>query len=99
MNMLTYIALASFTDQGLRSVKDTVRRAEMAREMAGRLGVNMKEIYWTQGQYDIVSVCEAETEEAAAAFSLALGAGGNVRFCTLRAFTRDEMKGVLGKLP
>jgi uncharacterized protein with GYD domain len=97
--MLTYIALASFTDQGLRSIKDTTKRAAAARDTAGRFGVKMKEIYWTQGQYDIVTLCEADNEAAMAAFGLALASAGNVRFQTLRAFTSDEVNGILSKLP
>lgn len=97
--MVTYIALASFTDQGLRSIKDTTKRADLAREMAGKFGVKMKDIYWTQGQYDLVTVCEAENESAITAFGLGLSSAGNVRFQTLRAFTRDEMNAILGKLP
>lgn len=97
--MLTYIALATFTDQGLRSVKDTTKRADAAAEAARRFGVKMKDIYWTQGQYDLVTLCEAESETAIAAFGLALSSQGNVKFQTLRAFTRDEMNEVLGKLP
>jgi len=96
--MLTYIVLGSFTDQGIRTVKETTKRADAAKEAAERLGVKM-EIHWTQGQYDLVSFCQAEDEAAIAAFGLALGAQGNVRFQTLRAFSRDEMNGILAKLP
>lgn len=97
--MLSYIVLASFTDQGIRTIKDTTKRADAAKEMAGRFGVKMKEIYWTQGQYDLVTLCEGENEAAMAAFGLALSSTGNIRFQTLRAFSRDEMNGILGKLP
>jgi uncharacterized protein with GYD domain len=97
--MLSYIALASFTDQGLRSVKDTTKRADAAREAAARFGVTMKDIYWTQGQYDLVILLEAKDEASLAAFSLATATAGNVRFESLRAFSRDEMNGVLSKLP
>jgi Uncharacterized conserved protein len=96
--MLTYIVLGSFTDQGIRSVKDTTKRADAAKEAAKRFGVTMRDIYWTQGQYDIVSVCEANDEAAISAFGLALASAGNVRFQTLRAFNRDEMTAVLAKL-
>ena len=97
--MLTYIVLGSFTDQGLRTVKETTKRADAAKEMAARLGVKM-EIYWTQGQYDLVSICQAEDEAAIAAFGLGPGrTSGNVRFQTLRAFSRDEMNGIWRKLP
>jgi uncharacterized protein with GYD domain len=96
--MLTYIVLGSFTEQGIRSVKDTTKRADTAKEAATRFGVTMRDIYWTQGQYDIVCVCEANDETAISAFGLALASAGNVRFQTLRALNRDEMNGVLAKL-
>lgn len=96
--MLTYIVLASFTDQGIRNIKETTRRADAAKEMASRFGVTMREIYWTQGQYDLVTVCEANDEAAISAFGLAVSSAGNVRFQTLRAFTRDEMNAILAKL-
>ena len=96
--MLTYIVLASFTDQGIRGIKDSTNRADAAKEAAGRYGVSMKDIYWTQGQYDLVTLCEAKDEASIAAFGLALSSQGNVRFQTLRAFNRDEMNGILAKL-
>jgi uncharacterized protein with GYD domain len=97
--MQTYIVLANFTDQGIRNIKETTKRADAAKELAARFGVKMREIYWTQGQYDIVTLCEGDNEAAISAFGLALTAAGNVRFQTLRAFTRDEMNGILSKLP
>lgn len=97
--MASYIVLTKFTDQGIRTVKDTVKRADLAKELAGKFGVKMQDIRWTMGQYDIVSFCEADDETSIAAFGLALGSAGNVRFETLRAFSRDEMAAVLKKLP
>lgn len=97
--MLNYVVLATFTDQGIRTIKDTTKRADMAKELAKRFGVNMREIYWTHGQYDIVTFCEAQDETSLAAFGLALAAAGNVRFQTLRAFSREDMDGILSKLP
>ena len=96
--MLTYIVLGSFTDQGMRTIKDTTKRADAAKEAAARFGVKM-EIYWTQGQYDLVSICEANDEAAISAFGLAIGSAGNVRFQTMRALTKDEMNGILAKMP
>jgi len=97
--MFRYVVLTTFTDQGIRNAKDTVKRADAAREAAKRFGVNMRELYWTQGQYDLVALCEAEDENAAVTFALALGSGGNVRGQTLRAFSRDEMSAIVAKLP
>ena len=97
--MLTYIVLATFTDQGIRTVKETTKRADAAKDLAGRFGVKMRETYWTEGQYDVVILCEANDEASFAAFGLAVSSAGNVHFQTLRAFSRDEMNGILAKLP
>jgi uncharacterized protein with GYD domain len=97
--MPSYLGLAKFTDQGIRSVRETVSRADAAREMASRFGVRLQEIYWTQGQYDLVTVCEATDDAAISGFSLALASAGNVRLETLRAFQREEMAAILKKLP
>ncbi len=96
--MSTYIALAKFTDQGIKSVKDTVKRADMAREAAAKYGVQMKDIYWTLGEYDIVVLLDAKDDASLTAFNLALCSMGNVKFQTLRAFTRDETEALLGKI-
>ena len=95
--MANYIVLATFTDQGIRSVKDTVSRADAAREAAGRFGAKMKDVFWTQGQYDVVTLVEGD-EQAVTAFGLALASQGNVKFQTLRAFTRDEVSAILKKI-
>ena len=97
--MATYISLWNFSDQGIRAVKDTTKRAGTMKEMAQKAGVTVKDIYWTLGTYDGVVLFEAQNEEAVAALGLALGALGNVRTQTVRAFSLDEMNGVLGKLP
>jgi uncharacterized protein with GYD domain len=96
--MGTYIALMNFTDQGIRNVKDSTKRADAAKEAAKKFGASMPQIYWTLGQYDLVAVIEAPNDEAATAFSLAIGSAGNIRGQTLKAFSRDEMNGILGKM-
>ena len=60
--MASYIALGTFTDQGARTVKDTSKRADAVRDMAGRFGVTVKSIHWTLGQYDVVTFCDAQDE-------------------------------------
>jgi uncharacterized protein with GYD domain len=96
--MATYIVLSSFTDQGVRNVKDTTKRADAVRELAKKFGVTAKEIFWTLGRYDVVAIFEAPDDASMTALGLALGAAGNVRTQTLRAFSREEMNGVLAKL-
>jgi uncharacterized protein with GYD domain len=96
--MATYIALANFTDQGIRTVKDTAKRSDTVREQARKFGVTVKEIFWTLGSYDLVVISEAPNDEAATALGLHVGAAGNVRTQTLRAFSKEDMTGILAKL-
>jgi uncharacterized protein with GYD domain len=95
--MATYIALSNFTDQGIRSVRDTVKRANAVQEAAERYGAKMTQIFWTQGAYDVVAIIDAPNDESATAFALAIGVAGNIRTQTLRAFSKDEMSGILAK--
>ncbi|SFU05469.1 GYD domain-containing protein [Paraburkholderia aspalathi] len=97
--MATYVVLAQFTDQGIRNVKNSAQRAGQAAEMGRSFGCEMKEIYWTMGQYDIVTIVEAPDEQSFMSFGLALGSAGNVRTQTLRALKKDEFSALLGKLP
>ena len=96
--MSTYLVLSSFTDQGIRTVKDTTKRADAVKELAKKFGVTAKEFYWTLGSYDVVAIFDAPDDASMTALGLALAAGGNVRTQTLRAFSRQEMNGVLAKL-
>ena len=96
--MATYIALSRFTDQGIRTVKDTTKRAAAVQEAASKFDVAMTNIFWTLGQYDLVTIIEAADEKAATAFALAISTAGNIRMETMRAFNRDEMNELLGKV-
>lgn len=97
--MATYIVLGNFTDQGIRGVKDSVKRAQAFRELAGRFGITVKDIHWTLGSYDIVTTVEAPDEQSATALGLTMGSLGNVRTVTLRAFTAGEMEGIIARMP
>ena len=96
--MPTYIALSSFTDQGIRNIKDSTKRADAVKEAAKKFGASMTQIYWTLGRYDLVAVIEAPDDKAATAFALSIGAAGNVLTETLRAFTKEEMNGIVAKM-
>lgn len=96
--MATYISLLNFTDQGIRNVKDSPARLEAFRAMAEKLDVAVKGAYYTVGNYDIVIVTEG-TDEAAMAALLKVSSLGNVRTQTLRGFSVDEIKKIIGKIP
>lgn len=97
--MVTYIGMLNFTDKGIQNIKDTTKRAATAKEAAKKLGVNMRDIFWTLGDCDLVCVLEAEDEHALTAFNLATAMQGNVRTRSLRAYTAGEMDKILAKLP
>jgi uncharacterized protein with GYD domain len=97
--MATYITVGSFTDQGIRGVRDTTKRAAAVKEAAKKAGVTMKEIYWTMGQFDVIGIFEAPDDASMSAVSLAIGAAGNIRGQTLRAYPREEMDAILRKMP
>ncbi|MEO8536715.1 MAG: GYD domain-containing protein [Betaproteobacteria bacterium] len=96
--MATYIVLSSFTDQGIRTIKDTTKRADAVRETARKMGIETKSLYWTVGKYDVVATFEAPDDESMTALALAIAGAGSVRTQTMRAYGKDEMTGVLGKL-
>ena len=96
--MAHYVILATFTDQGLKAAKDSPKRAEAFRQMAQTFGVTVKDIFWTQGRYDIVAVTKAPDEIAATALNLSLSALGNIRTESLRAFSAEEMGKIVAKM-
>jgi uncharacterized protein with GYD domain len=96
--MPTYIVLASFTEQGIKNIKDSPKRAQAFKDAAKKSGATVKEIFWTLGQYDIVTVVEAPDDATMTAIGLSTGKQGNVRTQTLRAFSEAEVKGILGKV-
>ncbi|MBV9046850.1 MAG: GYD domain-containing protein [Solirubrobacterales bacterium] len=95
--MPTYIALIDWTDQGVRNFKDSVDRYEAAQSQMRSIGVEFRDIYWTLGAHDIVSVVEAPDDETLAAGLLAVAGQGSIRTTTLRAFSANEMRGVISK--
>jgi uncharacterized protein with GYD domain len=97
--MATYITVGNFTDQGIRGVRDTTKRAAAVREAAKKSDVTVKEIYWTMGQFDVIAIFDAPDDASMSAVALAMGAAGNVRGQTLRAYSREEMDSVLRKMP
>ncbi|MCO6055087.1 GYD domain-containing protein [Pseudomonas sp. MOB-449] len=89
--MATYITLASFTDQGIRNVKDSPDRFAAFKALAEQQGVSVKAAYWTVGHYDLVLVVEG-SEEAATTLLLKTASLGNVKTQTLRGFSEQEFR-------
>jgi uncharacterized protein with GYD domain len=96
--MLTYVLLAKFTEQGARNAKNSPKRADAFKGMAKTFGVTVKDIVWTQGRYDIVTIVEAPDEASVMSLELSLCALGNVRTETLRAFSAAEMTKIVDNM-
>jgi uncharacterized protein with GYD domain len=96
--MATYITTIKFTDQGIKAVHDTTKRAAAFKAAAKKLGVKAKDIYWTLGAYDGLLICEAPDDETVTAALLHLGSSGSVHTSTSRAFNAAEMDQILAKM-
>lgn len=96
--MAKYISLLQFTEQGIRNVKDTVKRSTAATADAEKMGVKVTESFWTMGAYDVVLVLDAADDETVSAFAAKVGSLGNVKTQTMRAFRREEMERILAKI-
>jgi uncharacterized protein with GYD domain len=96
--MAMYVSLIQFTDQGIRSIKKTIKRGDAAMAEAEKMGVKIVEEFWTMGTYDVVVIVDAPNDETMSAFMLKVGSLGNVKSHTMRAFRQEEMAGVLAKI-
>ncbi|HKH15854.1 MAG TPA: GYD domain-containing protein [Solirubrobacterales bacterium] len=95
--MPRYVTLINWTEQGIAGFKESVDRYEATQKQFEELGVQLVDVYWTLGEHDIVALVEAPDDESATAALLMLGSAGNVRTKTMRAFSREEMRGVIDK--
>ena len=96
--MSKYVLLLNWTDQGIRNVKDTVKRAESFRSYLEKRGGKLVDMLYTFGQYDFIAVAELPNDEIAMSISLGTGALGNVRVTTLKAFGLDETRRIIDEL-
>jgi uncharacterized protein with GYD domain len=95
----TYIALLSFTQQGIENIKESPARLDVAKKAFQAMGAELKEFYLVMGQYDMVIVAEAPDDETVAKLALAIGSQGAIRTETLRAFPEDEYRKIVAALP
>ena len=97
--MSTYILLINYTQQGIENIKESPARLDKARDLLQTLGGEVKDFYLTMGSHDIVVVIEAPDDETVAKFVLTAGSHGNVRTTTLKAFSEDAFRSIVGSLP
>jgi uncharacterized protein with GYD domain len=97
--MPRFVSLIDWTQQGIATFRDSIHRYEAAEQLFEQLGVRLVDSYWTLGEHDIVAVLEAPDDETATAALLAVSSQGNIRTKSMRAFSRDEMRAVIDKVP
>jgi len=95
--MATFISTIKFTEQGIKAIHETTKRAASVKAAAKKMGVKVTSIFWTLGSYDGLLIFEAPDDETATALMLLISTSGNVQTTTARAFTAAEMDGILGK--
>jgi uncharacterized protein with GYD domain len=95
--MPRYVTLINWTEHGIAGFRESVDRSEASEQQFEELGVRFIDVYWTLGEHDSVVIAEAPDDESVTAALLMLGSAGNVRTKTMRAFSRDEMRGIIGK--
>ncbi len=96
--MPRYVALTSWSDQGIHDVKGTLQRAEQVQDLARQMGGDMHTLLWTQGRYDLIAITDVPDDATMAAIALRIGMSGNVRTEVLRAFDAEEMGQIIAKL-
>ena len=96
---MMFVLSLSFTDQGIRGIKDAPKRAQVARDLAKKVGVEIKQVYLTSGDSDLLVMVEAPNGDNMAKFALALGMQGNVHTRTSRVWPQEEFQKLISELP
>jgi uncharacterized protein with GYD domain len=95
--MATYVVLYRFTAEGQKTIRDTIKRAGRVRQQNARLGFHIREVFWLQGEYDMLALVDAPSEEAMMGAMLNVVSAGNVSSHTMRAFDSTEMSRILAQ--
>ena len=97
--MPNFICFLNWTDEGAKNVKDIAKRQDDAHSLAASFGGTIEGVYVTTGQYDVVAILDMPDGDAMAKFILSVGAKGNARTTTVRAFPPDEISKIVSELP
>ena len=95
--MATYVILYTFTPEGAKNIRESIKTSGRVRQQNARIGFTIKDVYWLQGAYDMVAIVDAPSEEAMMGAMMNVVSAGNVTSVTMRAFDAVEMSRVLAK--
>jgi uncharacterized protein with GYD domain len=96
--MPTYVMLANWTDQGVRTIDESPKRVDAARKALEEMGGRFLSVYMTMGAYDLIITYDALDDAVAARFTLLLGKLGNVRTVSLNAFPEEAYRQIINSL-
>jgi uncharacterized protein with GYD domain len=96
--MATYFIFINWTEQGIRNIKESPKRLDAAKKAIKDTGGEVKGFYMLQGSHDAVLIADVPSDDKLAAFVLKIGGLGNVRTTTMRAYTEDEYRKIIGGL-
>jgi uncharacterized protein with GYD domain len=97
--IMLFICSLNWTEKGISSVKDAPKRIKAARDIAKKVGVEMKQLYLTSGDSDMVAIVDTPNGDNMAKFAMAIGMLGNVRTRTARAWPEADMLKLISELP
>lgn len=92
-----YVSLVKWTDQGIRTIKDSPKRAQQVKQWAKEMGGSIW-IWYTMGKFDLVAISDFPDDETAQKFLYMLGSQGNVRTQTMKAWNDEEAAKLIGQL-
>ncbi len=96
---MLFMLSANLTDQGVRNLKDAPKRAQASRELAKKMGVEIKQVYMTTGESDLVFLVETANGDNMLKFAMALGMQGNLHTKTARAWPMEDFMKLVAELP
>ena len=96
--MSIYVIMMKLTDHGVHNIKNAPARIEETIKTFEAVGGKVRNFYAVTGEYDFVCTVEGPNDEVVMAFSLGLGANGNVKTTSLKAFTRDQFDKAIRQL-
>jgi len=96
--MSAYFVLVNWTDKGVQQVKESPKRLEAAKKALKEMGGEVRSVYLTMGEYDLILICEASDDAVMASFVMQLGMLGFVRTRTLKAFPETAYREIIASL-
>ncbi|MCE2465936.1 MAG: GYD domain-containing protein [Dehalococcoidia bacterium] len=97
--MPSYVLLLNYTDEGMRNIKYLPQHVNAFRQAIEIAGGHLSNVFLTMGQFDMVAVAEAASDEVCASIALGLSSLGNVRCTTLKAFGETDLPHIVENIP